>query len=95
MKAGAYVETQAHGPFEAGDSNINRLLKQGKNTDEIIQILSDEDFYSCAQMKLHYEREMVNLQHADEGCDITFPNTLQSIGKKRWCTEIQCICRWI
>lgn len=72
MKVGAYVETQAHGPFEAGDSNINRLLKEGKNADEIVEILRDEDFYSREQMKLHYESEMMNLQHADEGCDITF-----------------------
>lgn len=72
MKAGPYVETQAHGPFETGDSNMNRLLKEGKSADEIVRILSDEDFYSRHQVKAHYEREMMNLRQADEGCDITF-----------------------
>lgn len=72
IKAGAYVETQSHGPFEAGDSNINRLLREGKSADEIVRILSDEDFYSADQIKLHYENEMMALRQADEGCDIRF-----------------------
>ncbi len=72
MKAGAYVETQPHGPFETGDANINRLLEEGKNADEIVRILSSEDFYSPAQMKRHYENEMAALRQADEGCDICF-----------------------
>lgn len=72
MKAGVYVETQSHGPFEAGDNNINNLLREGKRADEIVQILSDEDFYSYDEIKLHYENEMMALRQADEGCDIRF-----------------------
>lgn len=72
MKSRVYVETRPHGPFEAGDANINRLMQEGKDVDEIVRILSDENFYTHSQIALHYERETEALRQADEGCDITF-----------------------
>lgn len=63
-------ETLEHGPFEMGDININRMITEGKSVDEIVEVLSSEDFYSEEQVNKHYEKVMRVAEYEEQGCDI-------------------------
>lgn len=83
MRTRGYVEQQPHGPFETGDENINRLLDEGKTTEEIVQILTDENFYSSKQVEAHYDREMEIIRLEDQNCDLTFSEYFNENWKQR------------
>ena len=38
-----------HGPFEYGDENINRMIEEGKDVEEIITVLTGDNFYTAEQ----------------------------------------------
>lgn len=64
------TETKQHGPFEIGDMNINRMIKEGKDVEEIVETLTSEDFYTDQQIKDHIDMALRTLEFAEEGCDI-------------------------
>ena len=59
-----------HGPFEYGDANINRMIKEGKSADAVVEALTSEDFYSEEQVLTHIDTIMRLLEYEEYGCDI-------------------------
>ncbi|MBO4981782.1 MAG: hypothetical protein J6C84_07805 [Lachnospiraceae bacterium] len=61
---------KTHGPFEYGDANINRMIKEGKDIEEIVAALTAEDFYTEEQVRNHINMMMRMLEYEEDGCDI-------------------------
>lgn len=59
-----------HSPFEYGDVNINRMIREGKTADEIVEELTSDNFYSEEQVQMHIDTVLRVLEYAEEGCDI-------------------------
>ncbi|MDF2054912.1 WcbI family polysaccharide biosynthesis putative acetyltransferase [Priestia megaterium] len=53
------------------DKNIIKLLNEGKSKDEIISILSDDNFYSFQQVKTNLDETLQELKRRDVILDIT------------------------
>ncbi|WP_280169442.1 WcbI family polysaccharide biosynthesis putative acetyltransferase [Priestia megaterium] len=69
--SGYYPQT-IHIPTDLyADINIINLLKQGKNKNQIISILSDDNFYSYYEVKTNLEDTLTELQKRDATLDIT------------------------
>lgn len=62
--------TTHHGPFEYGDNNINRMMREGKDVDEIVQALTSYDFYSEEQVQMHIDAVLRILEYEENGCDV-------------------------
>lgn len=71
------IMTYDHGPFEYGDVNINRLIEEGKSPDEIVAILSDENFYTKEEVEDHLEMAMRVLECEEYGCDVKYLSYIQ------------------
>lgn len=63
-------KTNQHGPFEMADKNINRMLHEGKSYDEIIQTLSNENFYSYSEANEMLEKSFNALEEIEWNCDV-------------------------
>lgn len=59
-----------HGPFEYGDVNINQMIKEGKSVEDVLKILSAEDYYSEEQVQRHMEMIMRTLEYEELESDI-------------------------
>ena len=76
-------KTREHGPFELGDTNINRMIREGKDVDEVVDTLMSEDFYTEKQARNHIESMIRMLEYEEEGCDIKLsPYILENYQKK-------------
>lgn len=76
-------ENKKHGPFEFGDTNINRMIAEGKDVEEVVETLMSEDFYTEKQAKKHIESIIRMLEYEEEGCDIKLsPYILGNYQKK-------------
>lgn len=84
-----------HAPFEFGDPNINWMLKEGKNVEDVIATLTDEDFYTAEQVAEHMAMVERTLEYEEEGCDIGIASYICDNYKKRmlyrdmWHMEIE------
>lgn len=64
------IGTKEHGPFDVGDVNINRMIEEGKTVEEIVRLLTSEDFYTEKQVKKHIESVLRVMEFEEHGCDI-------------------------
>ena len=72
-----------HGPFEFGDTNINKMIAEGKDVEEVVDTLTSEDFYTEKQARKHMESIVRMLEYEEEGCDIKLsPYILENYQKK-------------
>lgn len=80
-----YIKNRAlirHGPFEVGDTNINRMITEGKGVEEIVAALSDENFYTEEQVKKHLDKVIRVQEYEEQGCDIhILPYIKENMGK--------------
>lgn len=72
-----------HGPFEYGDVNINRMIREGKTADEIVEELTSENFYSEEQVQMHIDMVLRVLEYAEEGCDIRISQYVRENYRKK------------
>lgn len=79
------VSSQTHwGSFLSGDHNINRMLEEGRSTDEIVETLMDDEYYSASWLEENYKKEMIGIQVSESIADITISDFLRdNRGKKR------------
>lgn len=59
-----------HMMYRDGDRNINELIEQGKDWEEIYQIISDEDFYSEKQIMRNLKVGFKSIEIAEKFADI-------------------------
>lgn len=74
---------KCHAPFEFGDLNINRMIKEGKNVEDVVATLTDEDFYTAKQVAEHMAMVERTLEYEEEGCDIGIASYICDNYKKR------------
>lgn len=77
------TRTAQHGPFEYGDSNINRMIREGKSVDEIIEELTSDNFYSEEQVQMHIDTVLRILEYAEDGCDIKISQFVRGNYRKK------------
>lgn len=78
-----YIKIKGHGPFEYGDSNINRMMREGKNVEEIIQELTSDNFYSEEQVQTHIDSALRILEYTEEDCDVKVSKYIRENYKDR------------
>lgn len=59
-----------HTMYRREDSNINRLVLEGKTTNEIVNILSADDFYTEKEVKRHLNLSLKLIDIAERDIDI-------------------------
>ena len=72
-----------HGPFEYGDSNINQMIKEDKSIEEILAVLSDEDYYTQEQVENHIDMVMRTLEYEETESDIAIASYIRENYQKR------------
>lgn len=72
-----------HGPFEYGDSNINRMMREGKDVEEIVQALTSDSFYSEEQVQMHIDSSLRILEYTEEDCDVKVSKYIRENYKDR------------
>ena len=60
-----------------GDKNIDNLLEDGKESEEIVQIISKEDFYSPRFLDTWFARQLQTFRDRDGACDVKMYDWLQ------------------
>lgn len=65
-----YEKPAGHGPFEYGDININRMIREGKTADEIVRELTSDNFYSEEQVQVHIDTVLRILEYEESNCDV-------------------------
>lgn len=66
-----------HTIYRREDSNINKLVKKGMPTKEIVKKLSDEDFYSEKTVRKNFELGMKLIRVAENNVDITIADYIE------------------
>lgn len=66
----ANKEKMWHSPFEYADSNINRMIAEGKTIEEIVSLLTSENFYSKEEVNKHIEMTFRMAEYQEDECDI-------------------------
>lgn len=59
-----------HGTFEFGDKNINSMIVEGKSVEEIIEIITSDDYYSEDEVHDHIKRILRMMEYEEIGCDV-------------------------
>lgn len=72
-----------HGPFEYGDENINRMIEEGKDVEEIITVLTGDNFYTEEQVERHINTMLRMLEYEEDKCDIKIASYIRSNFKKK------------
>lgn len=72
-----------HGPFEYGDANINRMIREGKTADEVVEELTSDNFYSEEQVLMHIDTVLRTLEYAEDGCDIKISQYIRENYRKK------------
>ncbi|WP_303982324.1 WcbI family polysaccharide biosynthesis putative acetyltransferase [Niallia circulans] len=75
--SGYYPQTIHISTDPYADKNIINLLKEGKSKEQIISILSDNNFYSAHELKMNLEATLTELQNRDKLLDITMDNYIE------------------
>ncbi|MCH5275684.1 MAG: hypothetical protein J1E65_07575 [Lachnospiraceae bacterium] len=65
-----HEKPMGHGPFEYGDININRMIREGKTADEIVRELTSDNFYSEEQVQAHIDTVLRILEYEESDCDV-------------------------
>ncbi len=59
-----------HGPFDCGDLNINKMIKEGKTLEEVLERVSAEDFYTKQEVEKHINDIFRQIEEEETFCDI-------------------------
>ncbi|XEC93409.1 WcbI family polysaccharide biosynthesis putative acetyltransferase [Paenibacillus tarimensis] len=65
--------------FVYGDINVARFLSEGRSNQEIISIISDENFYSYHQLTSILENTLYQLRIREVGLDIVVADYIESL----------------
>lgn len=63
-------DVKGHESFEFGDVNINKMIQEGKDAEDILELIGSEDFYSPESVNRHLERIFRMMEFEEAGCDI-------------------------
>lgn len=74
---------QNHGPFEYGDENINRMIEEGKDVEEIITMLTSDNFYTNEQVEAHINTMLRILEYEEDRCDIKIASYIRQNYKEK------------
>lgn len=66
-----------HMTYTDNDRNINKLMEEGKNWEQIYEILSDENYYSEKEVKKAFRIGMKSLELAGKAADIEIGDFIQ------------------
>ena len=72
-----------HGPFEYGDSNINRMMREGKDVEEIVRTLTSDDFYPEERVQTHIDSALRILEYTEDECDVKVSRYIRENYKDR------------
>lgn len=64
-----------------GDKNLNKMIKEGKTVDEIIQIMRKSDFYDVDNINRFYENELRKLELSESECDVQISDYIRRYGR--------------
>ncbi len=76
-------EGKGHSPFECADVNINRMIREGKDVEEIVALLTSEDFYTKEEMDKHIEMIFRIAEYQEEECDIKIASYIRENYQKK------------
>ncbi len=76
-------EEKGHSPFACADVNINRMIKEGKDVEEVIALLTSEDFYTKEEMDKHIEMIFRIAEYQEDGCDIKIASYIRENYQKK------------
>lgn len=66
-----------------GDKNLNRMIQEGKTEEEVLQILSAQDFYRYEDVEKHYNDALKKLDNIEKKCDVKIGDYIRKNGKKK------------
>ncbi len=76
-------EGKGHSPFEWADSNINRMIEEGKDVEEIVSLLTSDDFYTKEEIDRHIEMMLRVTEYQENECDIKIASYIKDNYQKR------------
>lgn len=76
-------EAKGHSPFKYADSNINRMIAEGKEVEEIVELLIGDDFYTKEEIDKHVEMTLRVAEYREGDCDIKIASYVKENYQKR------------
>lgn len=76
-------EGKGHGPFECADVNINRMIREGKDVEEIVALLTSEDFYTKEEMDKHIKMIFRTAEYQESECDVRISSYVRENYQKK------------
>lgn len=73
-----------HLMYAKEDTNITKLVKEGKTPNEIYKIVSADDYYNERELKKHLRVSFKTLNMAEKGLDATIGTFIQERYKEEW-----------
>lgn len=78
-----------HGPFDYGDININKMIKEGKNLEEILERVSSDDFYTKREVDEYIKGILQQIEDEEAFCDVKLlPYIQENYRKSMLCKDM-------
>lgn len=66
-----------------GDKNLNKMIREGKSSYEILRALTSTSFYSAEMVNRFYENALKKLERGESECDIQIGDYIRKYGKQK------------